>query len=88
MKRQIIQFVTLASVCLLSGCRTTPPPATPFFSAVIAGDVRLADDMLQKGTDVNELDATRHSPLSYAVMNRDLSMTSLLLRSGANPNGG
>ena len=63
---------------------------TPMHGAATAGDAAMLTLLLDSGADVNVVttDNNRHTPLSLAVVDRDVETTELLLNRGADPSIG
>ena len=58
---------------------------TPLTVATMLQERDMANDLIQKGADVNFQDSSDNTPLVYAVENNDTDIASLLLSYGANP---
>jgi hypothetical protein len=67
----------------VAGKRENEPP---LIQAVEAGDLKKAQKLISKGTNVNQTDSFGFSALSYAARAGDEKMAQLLLNSGADVN--
>ncbi|OAQ63061.2 ankyrin repeats (3 copies) domain-containing protein [Pochonia chlamydosporia 170] len=68
--------------------RYSPAPGTPLHSAVLNGNVSVAEKLVQAGADVNAVSASYGSPLYAANELGDSRMFDLLIRHGAHENAG
>ncbi|HOI46687.1 MAG TPA: ankyrin repeat domain-containing protein [Bacilli bacterium] len=58
----------------------------PIYYAILSGNVKLVEELLKKGAEIENIDALGHSALLLSIYCTDLRILELLLQSKANPN--
>lgn len=75
--------VEMVELLIAKGADINAGPWTALNGAVNEGRRDIAELLIQKGADVNAKDKRGHSPLYYAIRNKDLDMKTLLITKGA-----
>ena len=58
---------------------------TPLHAAMIVQEEAIAELLIDKGADVDAVDAWKRTPLLYAIRSHDLDLVKLLIKAGADP---
>lgn len=66
-----------------TGPQPPPPPTSPLHMAALRGQVKILEILLNKGADINALDATGRTPLHCAAEGERMDAVKLLVERGA-----
>lgn len=85
--RKLKIFAMFVLAFILAGCEKQPTPVQNFstlFEAAKFGDVDAIQQMVARGSKVDEIDSHGRTPLVYAVMGHHLGAVKMLIASRAN----
>lgn len=81
--------VEIAKFLIDNGAKVNDGEISPLWWAAFAGNLRMMDDLIQYGADINKkgLINNKQVPLTWwAIINKNISVLSFALNHGANPN--
>jgi len=85
--KHTIAMLTLANLLSFTIAHTSTPKLGPIFEAASSNNVKLLQEELRKGVNINSFDSVHGlSPLHHAVIQDHINIVTHLLNNGANPN--
>ncbi|NEM97439.1 ankyrin repeat domain-containing protein [Pontibacter burrus] len=82
----LFHFLLTFTTCNTETTMQTTVAQNSIIKAVIKGEAQMVESALERGADVNTIDAQKRSLLLLATQNRDLKMAQLLVAHGAGVN--